>query len=162
MNRNRVSLTAGLLLAVVATVTALAADPSLILYNGTIVPMTAPDRAYSAMLVRGSVIERLGSDEEIVALAGPDTARIDLDGRAVYPGFIDPHTHLLGHAHMEDLNLAEAEVLALGYGLTHVADMHIGREDLPSLRRHAARGLSLRVSMYLLYNDGCGTVRGNW
>lgn len=168
MLRNPLSPLAGLLLVlvVVSGIPALAAasaEPGLILHNGAIVPMTSPDASFSAMLVRGSLIERLGTDEEILALADEGSTIIDLDGRAVYPGFIDPHTHLLGHAHMSDLSMAEAEQLALGYGLTHVADMHIASGDLQSLRAYAnGHGLAIRVSMYLLYNDACGTVHGTW
>jgi len=163
MNRVCVGLAFGLLAVAVFGFVAGASEPVVIFHNGTIVPMTSPDASYTAMLVRGALIERLGTDDEIRALAGDDATVIDLDGRAVYPGFIDPHTHLLGHATMNDMTMAEAERMALGYGLTHVADMHIGSSDLQSLRAYATgHGLTIRVSMYLLYNDACGSVHGTW
>ena len=47
------------------------------------------------MAVRGDRIVAVGSDAEIAKLAGPATRRIDLRGRAVIPGLIDNHMHLL-------------------------------------------------------------------
>ena len=37
----------------------------------------------------------VGANQEISALAGPNARRIDLRGRAVIPGLIDNHMHLL-------------------------------------------------------------------
>ena len=48
-----------------------------------------------AVAVRGDRIVAVGSNSEIVALAGASTRRIDLRGRAVIPGLIDNHMHLL-------------------------------------------------------------------
>jgi len=139
-----------------------AAD-ELIFHNGSIVPMTVPEVSYSAMLIRGSTIEQLGTDEEILALASDGATIVDLGGRAVYPGFIDPHTHLLGNAYMAEMLMGEAERMALSYGITHVADMHITDNDLDALRAFATDlGMTIRLSMYLVYNDGCGNLRGPW
>ena len=35
----------------------------------------------------------VGADEEVLALAGPDSHVVDLGGRAVLPGFVEPHAH---------------------------------------------------------------------
>ena len=138
-------------------------ERDLIFHNGVIVPMTAPDVSYSAMRIRGAAIEELGTDAEILALAGENATIIDLEGRAVYPGFIDPHTHLLGNAAMVEMTMAEAERLALSFGITHVADMHVTSDDLRTLRAFATDpGLTIRSSMYLVHNDGCGNLRGRW
>ena len=164
MRTSRAVLTAcALLAAVVVTLGGFGAERDLVFHNGSIIPMTSPDVSYSAMLVRGTTIERLGADEEILALAGEDATIVDLAGCAVYPGFIDPHTHLLGQARLDGLSMVEAERLALSHGLTHVADMHIASGDLRLLSGYAdGHGLTIRVSMYLLYNDACGAVHGTW
>lgn len=49
----------------------------------------------TALAVRGGRVVALGDDATVVALAGPHTARIDLAGRRVVPGFIDNHTHFI-------------------------------------------------------------------
>ena len=50
--------------------------------------------APTAIAVAGGKVLALGGDEEIEALAGPSTRRIDLEGRRVVPGLIDSHTTL--------------------------------------------------------------------
>jgi len=139
-----------------------ASDGLTILYNGTVIPMTAPDIRFSAIAIRGGLIEALGTDEDILAIAGEDRLAIDLAGRAVYPGFIDAHAHLLGHANLAGLSMAGAEQLALSYGVTHVTDMHVSETDLRALTSHARTSGALRVSAYLIYNDGCGYIHGPW
>ena len=52
-----------------------------------------PDAA--ALAVRRGVIECVGSDAEVLALAGPQTTRIDAQGKTIVPGFHDCHLHLL-------------------------------------------------------------------
>ncbi|HLO04652.1 MAG TPA: imidazolonepropionase [Symbiobacteriaceae bacterium] len=50
--------------------------------------------ARGALAVRDGKIVAVGSEAEIRQLAGPQTQVIDAGGRAVIPGFVDPHTHL--------------------------------------------------------------------
>lgn len=45
------------------------------------------------LFVRDGLIERVGTADEIEALAGVDTEVIDAGGRVVLPGFVDAHTH---------------------------------------------------------------------
>ena len=83
-----------------------------IFYNGII---RTQDKAYpvcSAVAVKGGVILRLGTDEEVLALADADTERVDLDGRLMLPGFIDTHLHMLNYMEfLEQVNLSEARSL---------------------------------------------------
>lgn len=48
-----------------------------------------------AVAVRGGKIAAVGSDEEILALAGPGTKRYPLAGRCLIPAFNDSHCHFL-------------------------------------------------------------------
>jgi predicted amidohydrolase YtcJ len=81
------------------------AYPELIIYNGKIISVDDASltdslgSTYEAMAVRGERIQFLGSTEEILSYAGPNTRRIDLKGRMVIPGIIDSHTHLHNHAY---------------------------------------------------------------
>jgi imidazolonepropionase len=49
--------------------------------------------APGALLVEGTRIERVGSTDEILALAGADCEVVDAGERVVLPGFVDAHTH---------------------------------------------------------------------
>ena len=56
------------------------------------VPDAAGRRATALCYADGRILA-VGTDEEILALAGPDSTVIDLRGRAVLPGFVEPHAH---------------------------------------------------------------------
>ena len=66
-----------------------------ILSGGKIITVDERFTIAQAVAVRGDRIVAVGSDQEIARLAGPSTRRIDLRGRAVVPGLIDNHMHLL-------------------------------------------------------------------
>jgi predicted amidohydrolase YtcJ len=56
----------------------------------------APDaggRRATALCYAHERILAVGGDAEILALAGPDSNVVDLQGRAVLPGFVEPHAH---------------------------------------------------------------------
>lgn len=73
--------------------------PDTILYNGKIV--TVDNYATNSQLgtiaqaiaVRGNTIVAVGSNPQIRAMAGANTASMDLKGRMVMPGIIDTHEH---------------------------------------------------------------------
>jgi len=56
------------------------------------VPDAAGRRA-TALCYAHDRILAVGDDAEILALAGPDSVVVDLRGRAVLPGFVEPHAH---------------------------------------------------------------------
>ena len=53
----------------------------------------AAGRRATALCYAHERILAVGSDEEMLALAGPDSTVVDLRGRAVLPGFVEPHAH---------------------------------------------------------------------
>jgi predicted amidohydrolase YtcJ len=82
---------------VLAAVSTSAQQPAadVILSNGKIITVDDRFTIAQAVAVRGDRIVAVGSNQEIARLAGPATRRIDLRGRAVTPGIIDNHMHLL-------------------------------------------------------------------
>ncbi len=67
--------------------------PDLIFYNGTIATQDAHRSMAQAVAIGQDRIVAVGKDSTVLALAGPDTKRINLDGRLLVPGFIDTHIH---------------------------------------------------------------------
>ena len=75
--------------------TAAAAAPDRILSNGRILTVDEDFNVVEAIALDGARILATGTDEEIVALADPDTTIMDLEGRTVIPGLIDNHVHYI-------------------------------------------------------------------
>lgn len=84
------------LLCVVSNAHARTAD--LVLRDGKIITVDEEDRIAEAIAVAGNRILAVGTSEEIAAFIGDETEIVELEGRAVVPGFIDAHTHLQGTA----------------------------------------------------------------
>jgi len=58
--------------------------------------MDPTNRVVEALLVEGERIAALGSDAELRELAGRKRRIVDLQGKALLPGFIDAHAHFPG------------------------------------------------------------------
>jgi predicted amidohydrolase YtcJ len=73
----------------------LSSYPDLIFHNAKIYTVD-PDRPWaSAVAIRKHRIMAVGDDAAILDLAGPETERVDLDGRLLLPGLCDAHIHYL-------------------------------------------------------------------
>ncbi|HEV8633363.1 MAG TPA: amidohydrolase [Chloroflexota bacterium] len=68
---------------------------SLVLRNGVIRTLDRARPRASALAARGEEIVAVGDDRDVGELIGPQTAVLDLGGRAAIPGLIDAHVHLL-------------------------------------------------------------------
>ena len=73
------------------------ASPELLFVGGDIITMAEPP-VVRAMWVSDGRIRALGTDAEVREAAGPDVRVIDLEGAALMPGLIEPHTHPLATA----------------------------------------------------------------
>jgi predicted amidohydrolase YtcJ len=69
---------------------------SQIFHTGRIVTVDPQFRTVEAMAIRDGRIVAVGTNTDIVRLAGSSTERIDLGGKTVLPGLIDSHVHAPG------------------------------------------------------------------
>jgi predicted amidohydrolase YtcJ len=142
------------------TTTLVPVEPvNLVFRGGDVVTMDLDYGTVQAIAIENDVIIAIGSDEETDAYIGPATIVVDLDGRTIIPGFVDPHTHLLTDAD----GLAEGQPLALRNGITSVGD---GSAEPGLVAEFAAADASeelrVRTSLYLAKTDPCGDDQGNW
>ncbi len=86
----------------------------LVLLHGTILTVDAQDSIAQAIAIRGVKILRVGSDSQVLALAGPATQVIDLTGKTATPGLIDSHGHFAdgGLAELYHVDLSDASSVA--------------------------------------------------
>ena len=77
--------------------------PDLIIYNGKIYTMNEPTLSNNvgpvvqALAVHGDRIQFMGTDSQVMRFAGPNTKKLDLQGRTVLPGWINTHSHMHDH-----------------------------------------------------------------
>ena len=65
-----------------------------VLYNGKVLTVDSNFNIVQAVAVRGNRITAVGTNDEVLSLAGPNTLRIDLKGKTATPGLINTHVHL--------------------------------------------------------------------
>lgn len=70
-------------------------EPDLIVEAETVLTVDDDFSTAEAFAVYDDTIGEVGTAEEITALAGPDTEHLDATGKAVLPGFIDAHCHMV-------------------------------------------------------------------
>ena len=73
-----------------------AEPPDAIFTGGSVYTLDAAGTRAEAIAVRAGRILAVGSNREMLALAGAGTKRIDLKGLTVVPGLIDAHGHMAG------------------------------------------------------------------
>ncbi|SUA44081.1 N-substituted formamide deformylase precursor [Neisseria zoodegmatis] len=66
-----------------------------IFYNGEFTTLDRSKPVAQAVAVAAGKFAAVGSNSEILAMAGENTRRIDLQGRSVLPGLFDNHTHII-------------------------------------------------------------------
>ena len=69
-------------------------NPDLVFYNGTIYTMEEDVTKVEAIAIIKDRILSVGDEKTIMKLIGPNTKVINLKGKTLLPGFIDPHVHM--------------------------------------------------------------------
>jgi len=112
----------------------------LVFHGGSILTMDAARPRVEAVAVRGGRITAAGSREEALAAAGTSALVIDLDGRALLPGFID------GHGHIAKVASSLASANLAGPPVGRVTDIETLVEELRSFARERSLAAGTWIS----------------
>ncbi|MGK2870238.1 MAG: amidohydrolase [Mycobacterium sp.] len=116
------------------------AGPDFVFRNGPIYTVAGPQPWVQALAVTGDTITYVGDEAAAMALAGPGTRVVDLNGRMLMPGFVEGHIHPF-----------------LGAFLTSGVDLQVptGADALAAIAQYAEehpdgpiRGFGWRVDMF--------------
>ena len=122
-----------------------------IFFNGHVVTIEPDLPVAEALAVLGEDILALGTSDEVLKFQGADTRVIDLGGRTPLPGFVDPHTHPLDTASID-----ESQQYFLEGGTTTFGDTSVSPEKLERLLEALeSTDLRVRTTLYLNYNHKC-------
>ncbi|MER2104733.1 MAG: amidohydrolase, partial [Pseudomonas atacamensis] len=69
--------------------------PDIIFHNGEITTLDRANPVAHAVAIKDGKFLAVGSDQEVLALAGSATKVVDLKRRCVLPGLVDNHTHMV-------------------------------------------------------------------
>ena len=118
--------------------------------GGDVRAMDAAATRTSGLAIGRGRLLAVGSDDDVLALAGPRTVVEPLDGRVVLPGLVDPHNHLLatgallGNVELYDCRSIRDVVERIAARVAHATpgEWVVGRgwdESLLDERRHPTR-----------------------
>jgi len=79
----------------VETLAAATQDADLVLLDGKMITVDPKDTIAEAVAVKDGKIVKVGRNEDVRAFIGPQTRFLDLRGKAVTPGLIDSHIHVM-------------------------------------------------------------------
>ena len=80
--------------------------PELILHNANIYTSNPNFPKSQAIAINNGEIVAVGSDSDILHLAGSNTRKVDIGGKTITPGFIDAHSHPAssGYEHLKSVD----------------------------------------------------------
>lgn len=68
-------------------------NPPTLYYNGTFITLDSLNNNFNAMFVANGKIIEIGNKETLLSKLPKQIKKVNLEGKTVLPGFIDPHTH---------------------------------------------------------------------
>jgi len=90
----------------------------------------------NGLVIESGIIRKIAQSEEILAEYGTPSNLYDLEGRAIIPGFIDAHTHLLwdgdrsNEIRMRQQGMSYAEIAEAGGGIRHTVSQTRSSQNL--------------------------------
>jgi hypothetical protein len=117
-----------------------AAPAERIIRGGPIVTVNPAQPAAEAVAIAAGRIVAVGSEADVMKLAGPETVVTDLAGQTLVPGFVDGHSHFFSVVTVQTSALCASPPAG---PCTSVADVIAQLEELQQRRKIAAGELIL-------------------
>lgn len=132
------------------------AEPAdIIFYNGVVITVEKSQPIAEAVAVRNGLIQAVGSNDESLALEGPSTMMVDLEGKTLLPGFIEGHNHYILRTLEKGVSIEQIMDTMLSFGLTSVSELRADRQSIETLLQAEQEGkLRVRVNVFAEYNYG--------
>lgn len=124
----------------------------IVLFNGKVLTVDNRFTVAEAVAIRDEKILAVGATPRILKMAGPQTRKIDLAGRTVLPGLIDPHYHLDDYA-MNNMLIEEKGIPwegKLDRMRLHWKDVDMALRDVQKAVRAAPPGELVRMAVFVL------------
>lgn len=147
-------------------------DATRVFRGGTILTVDKDFSVAQAIAIRGNKIIAVGREADVIKIVGGKAEVVDLKGRTMLPGFIDPHTHMMSGSLiaslMEYVGVAKfaktADILAHLRGLANErkpGEWIVARNFDPSLQEgpdtltfKELDGVSLEHPVFVLNSSG--------
>ncbi|EDO32833.1 predicted protein [Nematostella vectensis] len=144
--------------------------------GGNIFTMDDAKPKCEAVAVKGDTILAVGRKDDVFKFSGPSTTVIDLEGKTMFPGFIEPHQHAIQAAIfsilpsisgyecfsyaevkariMKGISAVDPSQSPLGWGVTFGWDPELVR-DLPALdAKFIAKEFSADIPVLIVAQNG--------
>jgi predicted amidohydrolase YtcJ len=139
--------------------------PPVVFHGGPVLTIDPVTRVEEALVVVGERIFRVGAAAELLAMVADDAVRVNLGGRALMPGFVDPHNHVYNavyHQRASDevgTTYAEAQERLIRAGTTTMANGNSWPDAFQDFLGFVeSGGIRARTRFYLGWNDVCGGI----
>ena len=126
-----------------------------IFLNGTIITLDNSNTIAEAIAISQGKIVAVGNSEDILNnYETPGATTYDLEGRAIMPGIIDGHTHLIGSIFWYGYEtLASGQQIAMSYGYTTLNEKSIDEGQVSILQTAEENGtLRMRLNLFPIHN----------
>lgn len=121
--------------------------PDTILHGGRIVTVNGSFEIAEAVAIADGRFLAVGSDADVLGLAGAETAMVDLQGRTVVPGLADGHLHNAGGGPGVDLSRARSIEDVLVAITARVAETPAGEVIVTNSDWHEAQLVEQRLPL---------------
>ncbi|MBY5960160.1 amidohydrolase family protein [Membranicola marinus] len=136
-------------------------EADIIFHNGSIITMEEDFVPVEALAVSNGQVLSFGTFKEMTKFISSATDLVDLHGRTVIPGIVDPHNHFFTDAaHILDstYSMEDRQDLMLAQGITTIGDPNTESWTFPPIQDFERSGkMKIKTNVYVIRNHAC-----NW